>query len=140
MTVYKTKYRSLTGSSLSEVMKIARREYHVIQKKSPRRIPYIKSKYFTQDKIFINNFWDHLNQKPAKERVRRLKLYCCALDLLRNTKYTPVTIYTGLDKNTALHRFYGQTIAGTLYCVQVKENKRNNRKEFISVFPVKKML
>lgn len=139
MKVYKSKYELLPGSDLQEVTKLARLEYHMIQKKTPRRVPYIRSKYFTKDKIFINNFWDHLNQKSPKERVRRLKLYPCAIDLLRNSSYTPDTAYTRVEPDLALHRFYGQTNDGQRFCVQIKENKRNNRKDFISVFPVKKL-
>ena len=137
MKVYKSKCCELTGSAKGEVMKLARKEYHVIQRISPRRTPYIKSKYFTKDKIFINNFWEHLNQKTPKERLRRLKLYSCAIDLLRNNTLTPETIFTRINMNINLHRFYGQTKNGNYFCVQVQENKRNNRKEFIPVFPVK---
>ena len=137
MNAYKSKYNELPGSDKDEVMKLARREYHAIQRLSPRRIPYVKSKYFTKDKIFINNFWEHLNQKSPKERVRRLKLYHCAIDLLRNSTLTPETIFTHTNMDINLHRFYGQSKSGNYFCVQVQENKRNNRKEFISVFPVK---
>lgn len=138
MKAYHSKYGKLPGSSLEELIKLARREYHVIQKRTPRRVPYVRSRYFTKDKIFISNFWDHLNQKSPKERVRRLKLYSCAIDLLRNSNLAPDTIFKNDDLNSALHRFYGQTQNGEDFCVQVKENKRTNRKDFISVFPTKK--
>jgi hypothetical protein len=137
MRIYKSKYSLLSGSDKHEVMKLARYEYHLIQKKTPRRVPYVRSKYFIKDKIFINNFWEHLNQKSPKERVKRLKLYPCAIDLLRNSTYTPDTIFSNTNMNINLHRFYGQTKQGNYFCVQVQENKRNNRKEFISVFPAK---
>jgi hypothetical protein len=119
-------------------MKLARHEYHLIQKRTPRRVANVRSNYFTKDKIFINNFWDHLNQKSPTERVRRLKLYPCALDLLRKSTYPPDSIFSRVEGDIILHRFYGQTRDGDHFCVQVKENKRNNRKEFISVFPIKK--
>jgi hypothetical protein len=138
MQVFQSKHNKLPGTDLEEIVKLARHEYHIIQKRSPRRRPYVRSSYFTKDKIFINNFWEHLNQKSPKERVRRLKLYTCAIDLLRNSALEPDTIYTHVDMNVGLHRFYGQTKSGDYYCVQIQENKRNNRKEFISVFPVKK--
>ena len=128
----------MPGSALNEVMRLARYEYHLIQKKTPRRVPYVRSKYFVKDKIFINNFWEHLNQKSPKERIRRLKLYACAIDPLRNNVYAPETIFSNVETDINLHRFYGQTKDGQLFCVQVKENKRNNRKDFISVFPAKK--
>lgn len=138
MRVYHSEYSQLPGSALGEVMKRARHEYHKVQKRTPRRVPYVRSKYFTKDKIFINTFWEHLNQKAPKERVRRLKLYLCALDLVRNTTYAPVTIYTNTNKDIGLHRFHGQTKDGQYFCVQIKEIKRTNRKDFISVFPVNK--
>lgn len=137
MKAYHSKYGKLPGSSLEELVKHARREYHIIQKKSPKRAPYVRSKYFTKDKIFISNFWDHLNQKSPKERIRRLKLYSCAIDLLRKNNFPPDTIFKNEDLNSALHRFCGQTKNGEYFFVQVKENKRTNRKDFISVFPAK---
>lgn len=39
--------------------------------------------------------------------------------------------------NTMLHRFYGKTKDGQTFCVQVKEDKRSNRKDFMSVFDIK---
>ncbi len=138
MRVYGSKYGQIPTTSHSSVMRAARYEYHKIQKKTPRKVPYISSKYFIKDKIFINNFWEHLNQKSPKERVLRLKLYSCAIDLLRNSTIVPDTIFTDINKNINLHRFYGQTKSGSYFCVQVQESKRNNRKEFISVFPIKK--
>ncbi len=139
MRLYKSKYNELPGTALDEIMKQARYEYHQVQKRTPRRVPYVRSKYFTKDKIFINNFWDHLNQKSPKERVARLKFYACAIDLLRNSTYAPDTIYSNVDMNVGLHRFYGQTKDGNYFCVQIKENKRNGRKDFISMFPIKNL-
>ena len=138
MNLYKSKLLSLPGSSLSEVIALARHEYHVIQKRTPRRVPYVRSRYFTKDKIFINTFWEHTNKKSPQERVRRLKLYTCAIDLLRNTTIPPNTIHTNTDKNTSYHQFYGITGDGVAFCVRVNENKRNGRKDFTSVYPIYK--
>jgi hypothetical protein len=136
---YKSKYDELPGSSLDEILALARHEYHLIQKKTPRRVPYVRSTYFMKNKVFINNFWEHLNQKPPKERILRLKFYRCAIDLLRHSNVAPDTIFTYVDMNIGLHRFYGQTRSGHYFCVQVKANKRTGRKDFMSVFPVKKL-
>jgi len=138
MNVYKSKANELRGTNLEEITKLARRHYHIIESKNPHRIPHVKSKYFTKGKVFINNYWEHNNQKTPRERMMRLRLYPCAIDLLRNTTYPPDTIYTNVDMNIGLHRFYGQTPNGKYFCIQVQENKRNGRKEFISVFPIKK--
>lgn len=99
---------------------------------------HIRSKYFTKDKIFIGAFWDHTNKKSPSERVRRLKLYSCALDLIRNTTYAPDTIHTSTDKDSSSHLFYGTTKDGILFCVRIHESKRTGRKEFTSAYPVKK--
>lgn len=138
MKVYQSKLSEYPGSSLDEVMKLARREYHSIQKKTPRRVPYVRSKYFVKNKIFINTFWEHLNQKSPKERVLRLKLYRCAIDLIRNSVFTPETIYTHTNMDIALHRLYGKTANGSYFCVQIKDSKRTGRKDFMSVFPISK--
>ncbi len=137
MRVYKSNMSQLPGSSVAELMKLARREYHTVQKRTPRRVPYVRSKYFTKDKIFINNFWDHLNQKSAQDKVRRLKLYPCAIDTLRNNTATPDSMQNPNNRNEMLHRFSATTKVGVAFSVQIKENKKTGRKDFISVFPTK---
>lgn len=139
MPVYKSKYSQLPGSSYVEAFAAARREYRLIQKRTPRRQPYVRSRYFTKDKIFLNEFWKHLEQKTRLDKFRRIKLYLCALDLLRNITDTPETIFDNKNRNIMLHRFIGVTKDGERFCVQIKENKRSNRKDFMSVFPAKKL-
>ncbi len=134
MNIYKSKFEQLPGSSYDEVAPLARKEYQRV-KKLTKRQPYIRSAYFTKNKIFLSLFWEHLVQKHRGVRVRRLKLYSCALDLLRNSLATPVTTTDASDLNILLHRFEGQTRDGMPFFVQVKENKRTNRKDFMSVFP-----
>ena len=138
MKVYKSKAALLPGTSYSEVITAARREYHIAQKRTPRRVANVRSAYFAKDKIFLNNFWNHLSQKHPADQRRRLKYYKAALDLIRNSKLTPDTVFSKDDLNNILHRFYGVTIDGYYYTVQIKQNKRTNRKDFISVFPSKK--
>jgi hypothetical protein len=82
-------------------------------------------------------FWEHLAQKHRKNRMIRLKFYKVAIDLLRNSNQTPDTIFSKEDKNTILHRFYGMTNKGETFCVQIKEDKRSDRKDFMSVFDIK---
>lgn len=135
--MYKTKSNQLSGSSYEELIKKARQEYHKIQSKSPRRLPYIRSAYFAKDKIFVNLFWEHLGQKSPVDRVRRLKLYIVALELIRNCKITPDTVQNPNSKGQMLHRFYGATADGAKFVVQIKENKRTGRKDFVSCFPEK---
>ena len=137
MNIYQSRHSLLPGSSLGELSKLARHEYHIIQKRTPRRVPYVRSTYFTKDKIFVNSLWDHTNKKSPQERVRRLKLYKCALDTLRNTPFAPNTIHTNSDSDSSAHQFYGISRDGIKFCVRVKENKRTGRKDFTSVYPVK---
>ena len=66
--------------------------------------------------------------------MHRLKLYLCALDLLRHSKYAPDTIFSADNLNILLHRFIGETQDGKIFYVQVKEDKRTGRKDFISAF------
>lgn len=137
MQVYKSKYGKLPGTSYAELIRFARQEYHAIQKQTPRRVPYVRSRYFTKDKVFLNTFWEHLKQKRLIEQTNRLKYYKCALDLLRNTSYTPESVFEKNNKGVLLHRFTGQTAEGAYFYVQVKDNRRTGRKEFMSVFPAK---
>lgn len=138
MNMFKSKHSSLAGTDYQEVMHTARREYQTIQRRNPRRQPYICSKYFSNDKVFINIFWHHLAQKRKGEQIQRAKLLACAVDLLRNTTITPDTIFSRVNSNEMLHRFTGQTKDGQLFYVQVKQSKRSNRKDFMSVFPAGK--
>jgi hypothetical protein len=134
---YHSTAHQLPGTSTDELMKLARREFHTAQKRTPRRQAHVRSRYFTKDKVFINQFWDHLDQKNRQDKVRRLKLYTCALDLIRNTTVAPQTMQNPNNADEILHRFSGKTANGTVFYVQIKENKKNNRKDFMSVFPAK---
>ena len=133
---YLSKYGLLPGSSYEEVVTGARREFNTIRKITKRQ-PYVRSKYFRGDKIFVTVFWDHLMQKHQKERRKRLKFYKAAIDLLRNSTEAPETIFDSNNSNVILHRFYGTTSDGNDFCVQVKVDKRSGRKDFMSVFPRK---
>lgn len=136
MRYFQSKYTELPGTSLPEVIKHARREYHAIQKRSPRRVAYVRAKYFRQ-KIFINTFWAHLDTKKYQDCMRRLKLFNCAIDLLRGSNLPPIIKQTPNQTNEICYRFYGISKNGKKFCVQIKENKRTGRKDFMSVFPVK---
>ena len=133
MHVYTSKYPRLPGSSYNESLNHARREYNVIAH-STKRQPYVKSKYFNGNKVFLKVFWDHVMQKRLKERTRRLRFYRAALDVLRHSQITPETTFNADDRNILLHRFYGVTKDGIYFCVQVKEDKRTGHKDFMSVF------
>jgi len=78
-----------------------------------------------------------LNQKPQRDRKRRLKYYKCAIDLLRNCTIEPDTRPNPNGRHEIVHRFAGKTCGGELFYVQVKQDKRTDNKYFISVFPPK---
>jgi hypothetical protein len=134
MQVYKSKYGRLTGSSYGEVYPKALAVYRQAQAHTKRQ-PYLRSRYFSKDKIFLAYFWLHLRQKNFKDRTRRLRFYEAALDVLRNTTFTPTTKQNPEDANELLHRFYGITREDELFYIQVKENNKTGRKDLISVFP-----
>ena len=104
VNVYNSKYRTLSGTSRSEVYKKARREYNDVAHATKRQ-PYIRSKYFNGSKIFLDVFWPHLTDKHQKEQTKRLRFYKAALDLIRNSRITPETIVKEDDQHVLLHRF-----------------------------------
>lgn len=137
MNVYKSKYALISGTDYSEVTKSARKEYVKVQKLTKRQ-PYVRSVYFNKDKVFINIFWNHLAQKRKGEQIIRAKLFLAAFDLLRNTTFDSDTIFSKDNLNIMLHRFAGETQDGVKFFVQVKQDKRSGRKDFMSAFPAKK--
>lgn len=136
MEVYITKFTKIRGVHYKEVEKEALQTFKIIKSKT-KRTPYIKSKYFKNEKIFLNLFWSHLYQKHEKDRTRRLKFYNCAIDLVRNTALSPESRENFKQKDELLHRFYGRTKLSEQFVVQIKENKRTHRKDLISIYPDK---
>ena len=136
MGVFSSKDRTLAGTSYEEVLKIAKNEHKKIENLTKRQ-PYVRSSYFKKDKIFVSLFWNHLMQKSFKVRTSRLKLYKAAIDLLRNGHHAPDTIYSRSDPHTELHKFHGITRDGVKFAVNVKQDKRSGRKDFMSVYPEK---
>ena len=111
---FKTKSIKLPGTSFSE--------------------PYLRSKYFKNEKVFLTLFWSHLVQKRERDRVRRLKFFPCAMDLIIKSALNPETRENFQKKDELLHRFYGETKDGDKFVVQIKENKRSKRKGLISIY------
>lgn len=94
----------ISGTSFSEVREEAERTYRTIKSRT-KRTPYIRSKYFTKEKVFLTIFWSHLFEKNEKDRTRRLKFYNCAIDLIRNSSISPVSRENFKNKDELLHRF-----------------------------------
>jgi len=126
MKIYQSKLGKLSGSSYGELIKNARKIYHNIEKQT-KRTPYIKSAYFKNQKIFVNLYFDHLNQKSILDRKRRLKYFECGIDLIKKSHFTPDIRQNPNNKSEKLYRFYGATIDNDLFYVQIKENQRGNK-------------
>ncbi len=133
MNFYQTKANKLSGSNYIEVLESAEIIFKQIKSKTKRK-PYLRSAYFNKQKIFFDYFWIHLRQKRAKERYERLKYFSCAVDLIKNSRIVPITKQNPNNKNEILHRFYGQTKNKERFAVQIKEDKKTNKKDFMSCF------
>lgn len=135
MRVYKTRVNKLSGTKFHEVRKKAFQIYLTIKKRSKRK-PHIRSNYFKKQKIFLDLFWTHLfEKKNFVDLMRRIKFYPCALELLQKSTIEPSSKQNPNKPGESLHRFLGITPQRELFCVQVKENKKNNKKWLLSIFP-----
>jgi len=135
MKVYRVKAAKLSGTDFREVYKKANAFYAPIKKRTKRRA-YVKSAYFAKDKIFLELFWQHLFDKSNwRDRVRRLKYLPCAIELIQNTRFDPISKESPNKPSEILHRFAGVTKNNELFFVQIKESKRNGQKWLVSVFP-----
>jgi len=133
---YQTKCKKLAGTNFKEIYKKAFLIYSRIKKQSKRR-PYIRSKYFNKDKIFLSIFWEHLHNKfSLKDKIRRVKYFECAIELIQNTKFDPISKENVDRKSEILHRFTGITKENEIFFVQIKENKKTSQKHFVSTFPL----
>lgn len=134
MIPYQTKVKKLSGRNYSEVKNNADLVFGEIKSKTKRR-PYVKSAYFGKQKIFFEYFWTHLFQKSFEERYRRLKYFPCAVELIKNSKNDPNIFKNPVKKSEILYRFTGLTKDKELFYVQIKEDVKNDKKYFMSVFP-----
>lgn len=134
MKIFRVKARKLAGSDYEEVYRKAYQIYKPLKNRTRRR-PYIRSAYFNKQKIFLRLFWEHLSQKFLRERVRRLKYFACALELMQHSRCEPVSKENVDRTSEILHRFEGETSDGEHFFVQIKEQKKDGGKWFMSVFP-----
>lgn len=134
MRIYQSKCRKLSGTNFSEVVKEADRIFRVIKSTTKRR-PYVRSAYFNKSKIFIGSFFRHTHEKNWRDAVRRMKLFPCAIDLIKNSRHESTSKQDPNNPNVILHRFAGSTAQKELFYVQIKEDKRFDEKNLLSVFP-----
>lgn len=121
MDYYQTKVRRLSGITISETKRAA----HVLYRqtvKSSRRRPYIRSAYFNKEKIFLDNFWPHINQKSHYEIPRRLRFLPCAIELIQFSRVKPLMTVDRHNPQDRLYRFKGLSVEGNIFYVQIKED------------------
>ncbi len=133
---YHCKSELLPGKSYVLVYKLARRIFNRVKLKTKRR-PYIKSAYFKGEKIFLDNFWPHLNQKNPGDRKYRLRFFECALELIQKSHEKPIYKKQDILNKFNLYRFIGEK-NGRYFAVQIKEDLKRKQKFFMSVFEYKK--
>src|SRR6056297_2730983 len=136
MIPYQAKNSKIKGTRYQEARDQTFILFNQIKKRSKRKV-YIRSAYFKKQKIFFDYFWQHLSQKPPKERFKRLKYFKVAVELVRNSKNSPNSIQNPNKSSEILHRFAGLTKEKDLFYVQIKEEKRSGKKYFMSCFPAK---
>lgn len=125
-----------SGTDFEEVYPHARKLFNKIKAQTKRQ-PYVRSTFFSRDKVFIELFWVHLNQKNRRERNNRIKFYAAGIELLRNTRQQPTIKKNPNKSNEILYRFAGMTPNGELFYIQIKENNKTKRKDLLSIFPAK---
>jgi hypothetical protein len=133
MIAYQTKASKIAGTSYKEVYANSMKVFNRIRSRTKRK-PYIRSAYFNKQKVFFDLFWRHLMQKRIGDRMRRLKYFAAALDLIRNSRNHPTTKENPNNKSELVHRFVGLTKEKEEFYVQIKEVKRTGTKQLISVF------
>ncbi len=135
MKFYRTKTKRLLGTSYSEVYKKAYALYKEIKKQTKRR-PYVRSAYFNKEKVFLELYWRHLSQKNWRDRVRRIRYFSCAIELIKHSSFDPESKDDPEHTSQIFHRFTGITPDGDMFRVQIKEDKRNRQKWLMSSFPI----
>jgi hypothetical protein len=129
MQIYRTRVEQLHGSSYNEVIRRARSVYKTVAKQT-RRQPYIRSRYFSNEKVFINSCWAHIHTKNYKDRFRRLKFLPCAFELLRNSRLDPEIKPNPNRPHSILYRFHGLTAKGERFVVHVERNEKTGLNTF----------
>lgn len=84
-------------------------------------------------------FWQHLHEKMnIRNKTRRVKYFPCAIELIKNNRYEPISKENPNRQGEILHRFSGITPENEIFFVQIKEEKKTGQKWLMSVFPLEK--
>lgn len=134
LQVFRSKSGVLSGTTYKEVFRHAQEEFAVIRKRTKRQ-PYIRSKYFSKRKVFFTYFWEHIFQKAYPDRIRRLKLFRCAIDAVVNSNNVPTSKINPNRRSEIIHRFMAKTKSGQMFYYQIKEEIKGKKLNIMSVFP-----
>ena len=130
---YRCKTKTLPGTQYAELNRAARKIFHEIEKKTKRQT-YIRCPYFNKEKVFIKSFWDHLTTKGMRDKARRVKLFSCAIELIKENKaIKPEIIFK--SKREEVYRFAGISADERKFSVQIRHDFKTGHKYFTSVFP-----
>lgn len=86
-------------------------------------------------KYFSIYFGSICIKKNWRDRVRRLKFYPAALELIRHTRIDPQVRMNPNKPKELLYRFHGITANGKKFSVHIKEGLARHQKILISVYP-----
>ena len=120
---YRTKANRCCKTSFTEAMDFGLAKLPKSAKKTRRRA-FVRSMYFSKQKIFLDLFWRHLYQKNISNRRRRIRLLEAGLELIRKSKLEPSKIQNPNNSKEYFYKFLGKTKDGYPFCVQIKEYKR----------------
>ncbi len=67
MDIYKSSKQKIAGTSFSEINKTAKAIFNRVKART-RRTPYLRSRYFKKEKVFLNLFWNHLYKKKTTQQ------------------------------------------------------------------------
>jgi hypothetical protein len=129
---YQCKTGLLPGHNYAAILKKAWQIYNTLAGKTTRRA-HIRSAYFGNEKIFLDNFWPHLKQKSQTDQKRHLKFLKCAIELIKYSRHKPIFEQRDSVKGQALYRFLG-SVNGRMFVVQIKEDLKRDQKFLMSAF------
>lgn len=134
MVPYRAKNLPFPGTRYGEIAPWARKLLRKIARRTKRHA-YIRAAYWHKEKVFLTHFWKHTAQRSRYQQAARLKYLLCAIELIEKSHHIPSSKENVDRRSEILHRFEGLAPNGRTFFVQIKEDKRTNRKELMSVFP-----
>lgn len=86
--------------------------------------------------VYKKAFALYQNIKKKTKRRPYVRSEFFKLELVQNTRVSPVSKENPFDRSQILHRFTGVTPEKELFRVQVKEEKDTKNKWLMSIFPI----